>query len=212
MHTIPAERKQVLSDWHNLLPFLGTYRKQHLFRLVGPLVQGISLEFGSSHYRPTAHLHNLCCEQSGMSLMLYMGRESITYTLHNIKHKRVAIKLVEEYPLSFQGNLHINDVVDAYRAFARSPAGARQVALYEEMATLLAYGGRLREAESVVGEGVDAMRSWPSQILEWTEGSESWAERVLQRISKKQVLRDVVQAEMLRHKLGKLPISELIYS
>jgi hypothetical protein len=147
-----SNETQITADWQREIASLGIYAPRHLLRRVGPLLVGICLDrdSGGEIYKPMFHVHSLCNEFSCVSLTLGSqlrsersgGPSYIEVKWHQQKYKEAAARMVRQSLLPLEGDLRLEQVIDAYRAYLDSPMGKLQpVLLYRDMILLLAWSG-----------------------------------------------------------------------
>jgi len=147
-----ASEKQITEDWQREIPILAVYEPRWLLRRVGPLLVGICLDrdSGGDIYKPIFHVHCLAHEFPCVSLTLATqlrsersgGPSYIEVKWHKHKYKDAAARMVRQSLLPLEGDLRLEQVIDAYRRYMGTPMGRLAPVLeYRDMILLLAWSG-----------------------------------------------------------------------
>lgn len=202
-------------------PSLGRYRPLHLLRRLGPLLEGVVLDrtSGNNEYFPTFHVHCLAKEFPAVSLTLahrLSGGDSglpvpITVGQHDVRFVDAANRLRQQSPLPLDGDLRLDQVLDAYAAFSKTfPARSQLPSLFEDMSRMCALFERAEQARSLVEEGYARLGEWPQQALDRIGGREPWRERALHGISDRERLLATVQEQVQALKVEHVPVARML--
>lgn len=227
----PPVKRRITNDWRSVFLGLGIYKPRRLLRRVGPLVIGVVLERDSSNdaYCPLFHVHFLGIASPSLSLTLAQGIVSARMLAHGItapsssqsqwipaaKHelqwREAAQLLAAQVPLPLEGDLHLRQVLQAYKAYvAVSKWYGGALNLYPDMIALCVWCHRPKQATRLLETGTKAIQKLPARIVAKIEGGiEGWRNEQEKIMRHPELLQATVAQEIINHKLEKLPVSEL---
>lgn len=158
-----SKEKRITEDWQAEFPSLGIYRPRHLLRRVGPMLMGICLDrdSGGEIYKPIFHVH--CLSKAFPVVSLTLGRQLrsdrsggpdfVQVRFHEEKYKEAAARMVRQSLLPLEGDLRLEQVMDAYRHYLSTPMGKLQAAiLYRDVIILSAWAGDRASASKLLAE------------------------------------------------------------
>ncbi|MBW3623369.1 MAG: hypothetical protein KY468_08165 [Armatimonadetes bacterium] len=221
MKLTPAQKKQITKDWQSRFPGFAVYKTMWLLRRAGPLVIGVNLNpgFGNFDYLPLFHVHNLARPWDTISLNLRQELLTdrgapmayIPSQKHEEKWEDAVRRMYEQAPLPLEGDVPLSQVVQAYKNYILKPVALGASRLYEDVISLLCWCGYLDEAKEFLEETCREIIHWPQYIWDKkSEGIEGWRDRMLKVIEDPERVKTTVQERITRHKLEKIPASELI--
>ena len=217
--SLTKQQNRITKDWKQELPRLGIHRPRHLLRRVGPLLVGVSLERDSTNqrYTPTFHVHFLGNEEAAISLTLETkvqpqagrGEEIIKVSAHNESYKDSVRRLVEQAPLSVEGPLTVQEVVEAYRKFSKTIHGQAQLAnLYQDCIKLLSCYGLADQAHSMLTEILGDTEG--DREFQHFKGRQSFIDKMGDAIDHPEKIRETIEQQIVQHKVGTLPYEEFV--
>ena len=212
--------KQITNDWHQELPSLGIYRPRRLLRRVGPLLVGIVLErdSGGDVYKPMFHVHCLGKPSETVSLMLFSqlrsdrsgGPDFVDLRWHEDKYMEAVKRMVRQSPLPLEGDLTIEQVLNAYRAYLETPLGKRMAAhLYTDMILLLVWAGRTSDATAIKDEALRTIVE-ENRGYQHVGGREQFEPNMQKAIEDPESVRRVVDEQIEALSVSDLPVARLI--
>lgn len=214
----PSAKTRITQDWSGRFPGLGVYRKLHLLRRVGPLLEGICLErdSGNRSYRPTFHVHNLCRKDSSISLSLRQpvltarthAPQTIQVRWHDEMYRDAADRLESQSPLAFSGDLRLEDVLKAYHSYiAKLPAVEHE---YVDMVTLATWAGRKQIALETIERSIGEIARWPALLIDRIGGISSFRDKLLSLTVDPNALRGTCEEQVVSLGASHVPTADLI--
>ena len=212
-----ATAKRVTADWADVFPDFDVWKPLRLLRRIGPVIQGITLDRSTSgnEYFPTVHVHALTRDFPVVSLTLgqrLLGasgvQEGVSFAGHDADFASAAQRLESQSNLPLRAWPSIEEIVDAYRAFATVQQGKGHppaVSEVEDSVLIPAADGSrdsviasLRLARELVGV-------WPKSRLplDW-KGAEGWLEGLVKRSQDLAGLSATVDGQIALHKLSRI--------
>ncbi len=193
-------------------------------RRVGPILQGLILEVsvGRDLYVPKFHLHNLCCPFPTLTLgvatrlQTYGGAPDFIDARWNDRHwKDAASRMREQSPLSLCDDLRVDEIIQMFQEYLTQLGEGYNYHLYENMVTLAVWCGKPEVARAKLDEAIQWTKSWPQYVLDQFKNREGnveiWAATYGELIKNPDTVCRTAEEEMNRHKVGKLPMAELLY-
>lgn len=213
-----AAEKRITDDWQQEVPALGVYELRWLLRRVGPLLSGICLDrdSGGNVYMPKFHVHFMGKVFPGVSLTLCTqlrsersgGPDFIEVQWHKEKYQEAAARMVRQSLLPLEGDLSLEQVMDAYRRHMTTPLAKRQpVLLYRDMILLLAWGRDAAGATELLGDCLQLEDAAGFQHVGGRAQLEAECRRV---IAKPKLIEDTVAAQIDVLGVRELPVSQLL--
>lgn len=215
-----AAKKQITSDWSNVLPSLAEYEPLHLLRRIGPLLEGVILERDSSNvvYRPCFHVHNLVRAFPVVTMSLAHplrtaqtnAPDQIPVRAHAERFREAAVRLQQQAPLPLSGNLSLDSILEAHERYAQRPGTHYEPELYEDMAGIAMWAGCRERAERILNDYERLMSQWPSHILSEFGTAAAWKSAALSRIGDPEKARSRADEHARELRADKLPLADLI--
>ena len=206
------KRTKITNDWLGEFPGYKKTHSQVLGKRVGPLkfhigydvCYGVDIKVGSSVFNLANPLDfmcaNLACEPKSR-------RYSLTWPQHEKGlYKEAAQELKELAPISLEGAVILSQVISGYINYTGSIVENRH---FEDPALIAAWAGKLDLARECLEWGLDAYKKHcqvPYNGISFNE----WYDSMLKRISNPEDLRQIVEEQVIHHKLTKVPYQELI--
>jgi hypothetical protein len=215
---IVAMQKKITRDWAEAFPGLGIYQTRQLLRRVGPIVAGIVLDRKSDGigYWPAFHIHVLLKEFPVIALTLrapLRGRrgmpEEISVRSHDSKFPEAAERMRAACLLPMQGDVHLEDVFEAYEKWLRANTPFWPN-VFEEKILLRAWAGQKHAVEDLLVQARTQLRKLPSASLERQGGVDAWLEQMREATADRNRLEAILASEIVAHKLAKLPTVPLL--
>lgn len=209
----PALKKSILRDWQAMLPQFTSYGPMAMGRLVGPFVQGVSLDRDSSNatYLPTLHAHCLCQPFPSVSLSLRQPLLSarsgtvdrISVQFHGAKFREACNRLMSAALLPVAGDWTIDEVLEAHARYRRLEIADTRfpVKLMEDAVSMCAWLGKTDQALAQAARYLDEARGWPENVLQREGGLPGWKKTLLDLAESGDRLRRVVAEQIVEHKL-----------
>lgn len=210
-------RPQITRDWARAFPELGVYKPMWLARRFGPVVQGLCLDRNSANdaYAPIPHLHCLARpfpvvslapggwvadERSGAALWVRAG-------LHERDLEKAVRAVRSQTVLPLDGRPTAAAVVEAYHGFIVSgPIWWNHLAsLREDLALVLAWFGRIEEAEGWLTRSARDMEGWEPGYIP-VEGVADWLERQRTRVRDRDGMEATIAEQVRSLKLNRIPV------
>lgn len=209
--------KQITDDWRREIPSLGIYKPRHLLRRVGPLLVGICLErdSGGRKYKPKFHVHFLGQESVAVFLTLYVqlraepsgGPDFVEVRWHETQYKEAAARMVRQSPLSLDGDLQLEQVINVYQMRLGVPSGEWPILLYRDMILLSAWAHDQPGALKFLAKSLQLSDDDEFRHV----GDRATFEAECQRlIAKPALIQQIVEAQLAALHAGILPISNLL--
>jgi hypothetical protein len=217
------EKARIAADWAGAFPSLGVgpaaAGSPMLLRRAGPVLVGICLErrTDTTSYRPTAFVHFLGTAQPSIGLagatvpLRPSGVEMIVRVgLHEREFGDAVARLRTAFPLSLDGDLKVTAVVQACLALAQREAMLWEprmaIGLLELVVLVPKMVGNGDLAQIGLVEANRAIRAWGSDA---TVDLGPAMRELEVRARDPDALRRVVDAEVQRHRLSKVPTEDL---
>lgn len=217
----PKNKRQITKDWQAQFPSLGTYRPMHLLRRVGPLVFGICLDRGSSgeEYYPIFHASALSRRKETVPLTLHRqirtrrtnAPDRVVVSRHGECFMDAVARMREVSLLDLCGSVTARSVDEAYEDEVSQQFGLNSphLAMIDHLSVL---AWQDRTADAVTLCNVYASKALTFGERYWSEpGSyESWKAELFSVAQDVEGARRCVIEETEKHKLTKLPYSDLL--
>jgi len=210
--------KQITEDWQREIPSLGIYAARRLLRRVGPLLVGICLERDSSgnKYKPMFHVHCLGAEAPTVFLTLFTqlrsdrsgGPDLVQVRFHEKKYKEAAARMARQSLLPLEGDLLLEQVIEAYQTYLSSPLGrAYPVSLYRDMIILSAWGDCQADALKLLAE---CLHAGDDTDLQNVGGRAAFEAECRKPIENPALIQQTVDSQIVALGVGNLPVSNLL--
>jgi hypothetical protein len=217
-----VDRRRITEDWAREFPELAVWKPLVLLRRIGPVLQGVTLnESSGDDYLPTAHVHALTRRFPTISMTLPTELRTAGGVPDPIRAKfhrtsvvvEAAERLREASPLRFEGSILANDLVAVYQKGInkrRRPGWPMSVNEVEDQVLLPAAVGRADLVETGLTFARLVTADWPPGALERWGRSDDWLEEVAALAQRREELEATVEAEVVAHRLGSLPVVPLM--
>jgi hypothetical protein len=186
----------------------------HLMNRAGPLLVGALLEVksGGCDYIPTFHVHCLLTTFPDVSLTLISPlRGYVTLVRHRLEFPKVVEQFKPLVLLPYEGDLGLEQVLDAYRKYAKAPYIHYQPYVYEDMVLMASWCGHGGKISEILREAERDMKTWPPGGAEEEESSlEEWLQELEVRARDRGALQAIYEQELDALKVRKLPVRQLI--
>jgi len=210
----PANKKLITNDWAGIFREFKVYRPMWLLRRTGPLVVGICLDrdSGNDVYRPTFHMHCLARTDSSVSLTLCQRlasrpsgtEDDIKVRFHYDHVDEATQRLKDQVKFPMCGTWNLGDVVAAYHKYMTVPGGMSPSILYEDIFYYYTWCDKRDNALIILDNFMPTVRSWEPYMLEREGGPDVWYAKC-RRIIESTDVRQIVEDEVTKHKLTKIP-------
>jgi hypothetical protein len=217
-----ADKRRITADWQPDLPGFATWRPLRLFRRLGPVVQGVTLDLSSSgnDYLPTAHVHALVRPAKVITMTLPTPLRTDKGVQDRIKLRRhdpstiaeAAARLRAQSPLPVDRPPTLAELVAAYEqeiAARVRPGVPMAVIEIEDRVLIPAAVGRT----DLVASGLTLARSvssgWPPGSLARWGRSDTWLDDLAATAADPAGLHRTIEDEVATHKLDNLPTHDL---
>jgi len=140
-----------------------------------------------AYYMPIFHVHCLCIKDSTISFVLGTqlrsersgGPDFVQVRWHEEKYKDAAARMVRQSLLPLNGDLRLDQVIDAYRRYMGTPMGKLQpVLLYRDMIILLAWSGDQQGAMKLLKESLQISDGTRDVTINRMEGGKHVTESI----------------------------------
>lgn len=218
------ERKMITKQWRGQFPTLSIYKNIRLFRIVGPLVQGITLDRDSTNtnYLPIFHVHNLG-KQDDDFISLTLKQPLLTEKTHYpdkitlSRHEKEFFTIVERFkkqtPLSYLGNLTVKDVIKTYYSYIKGGETATQYPFYEyiDMIHIKIWILKIDDAQKLYHQIKKEIQSWPVEVRSQIDKAFfDYEKELIEMFKTPQLLKEKVESEIIKLGFKELQKYELI--
>ena len=211
---IDAAKKRIIhKDWQAGFPELKHTPPTALRRCVGPLLISVwySFHYGDQ-YRPCYATINLSNAAKGlyacMSVKPPSRRSTLTWTQHEKGLYKEAIdqlKAESQKLIPLEGPVTLSQIIHAYKTYDDAAYGSY---FYEDPALIAAWCGRPELAQELLDWGLagytECIYRDPKDSLD------EWYTLTQKRIQNPDALRTLLQDEITRFKLEKVPVTDII--
>lgn len=211
-------KKKVTSDWADQFPDFRVWKPARLLKRHGPLIVGICLDADRSNenYTPKVHFHTLCIPFPTIALGLVGELEQqgiprrVPLKRHAEEFQRIASELRAKYVFLDKKEFEFNDLVDAtlnYLGGKHGRIGSTpfQHAPFEGIIAIAAYMKQTDYAQSTLDDCFRKMSNWPAHGLNIIGSAEKWRAKMQDLIDAPIDLQEVVNGQIVEHKLGGIP-------
>jgi hypothetical protein len=186
----------------------------HLLNRLGPILVGIALEVGSgsSYYKPSFHVHNLCRQFPAVSLTLIadLGKGYIEPSWHEKKHRELAPIMMEKARIPFSGDISIENVMKAYEDYFKNPYVGQWVE-FEDYALICGWSGDASKIDRALEVVKSTLKTWPEErYFKRFGGFDNWFASLEKRVRDKDKLHEIVETQIKEFKVDKLPVRTLL--
>lgn len=206
------DKKIVTADWERKLKFLKKYKNMYLYNRIGPLIIGVYLKMGrtNTYYTPIYYVHNLCREFPQIMLTMCIEGKMISIKNHNEMYVSVAELLTNQAFIPMGGDLTIDNIISGYERYFRDPDISSFVE-YEDLALICGWTKNVDKIEYALDIVHKSLKSWPEErYFSQYGGFENWFSHLEREVWAGDVLNDICEAELLKHKLTKVPERKII--
>lgn len=206
------DKKNITSDWEGTLTSLKRYKNLDIINRVGPLVVGIYLKMGrqNDYYTPIYYVHNLCREFPCLTSTLNIKGKMITPENHNQMHIAEAENLAQRAYIPIEGDLCIDEIIAGYERYFRAP-NLTSYMEYEDLALICGWVKDANRIEYVLKLIRKQLKFWPEERYFVEDGGfEKWFGNLEQKVWNSNELSTIVEAELIKHKLMKIPERKIL--
>lgn len=216
----PKDRKQIVNDWLTCYPNLFIHKPLSLCRRVRPLPLFIGFEVCRSRkpYSPGFGVHCLCTPLDFISSILDVplrtaktnAPDSLSIIGHNKgQYVEAAERMKNQARLPLEGPINLNQVIEAYKNYL-AQGRPKTISLVEDPALIAAWAGQDKIARDTLEWGYQEFSTWSENSHERQEGLDEWHEAMKEKIANPQKLCEIVNEQVIFHKLDHIPCEELI--
>lgn len=217
----PKLQKQITKDWHNYFPSMTQRHTKVLSRRVGPLEISVGYDIPSfaNIYRPACYVHNL----AKISEHMYAGLkieprparnkspEVLTWLKHETGHYKQVIEwLKQQSVISLEGPVSLSDIINGYMKHVKEQPYHLSIDRLDGPALIAAWAGKDQIAKDALEWGFSEFIKWPEEVQAQFDGPALWKRNLEKQISDPEELRNIVEQEVIKHKLTKIPYEELL--
>jgi hypothetical protein len=210
---IDAKMKTIIkNDWLKEFPSLKKSSPNGFSRLVGPIEisVGYSYEYGTE-YRPGTSVCNLLNTTDFLYAVMSAKPKSRRCDIRWEQHEKGLYKeAVEEIkqlaPLPIEGTITLSQVIHAYRNY-KGHICAQDI--FEDPALIAAWCERPEVAKECLNWGLEAYKK-RFNLPRVFDTYDEWYEHMLKRISDPKALQQLLNDQIVKFKLTKVPHEELI--
>lgn len=206
----------ITADWESQFSSLRRVKTRMLARRVGPLIHGVCLDLvaNGTAYFPTSFIHSLCNPNPAITLTLAQrlrsrrtgSDESISLRFHENHFVDAAARLCADSVLPFDGALSLRQLagaVERYRGL-RTIDSEHPIFLFQDVVVLAAYLGDTSTTTALLERYSGEVETWPGSIVGRWGGVDGWRNHVMGLCRNRPSLAEIVESEIVRHKLQKL--------
>lgn len=216
-----AFKKKILKDWQTCLPGLTIDPPLCLTRRVGPLLifVGFEVKSGRENYYPEFGVHNLSYPRDFLASILNEplrtlrtnAPDSLTVRAHEKgDYVEAAERMKAQALLPFEGPISLSMIIEAYQQYAIKMPALCSASTFRDPALIAAWAGKEELAREMVEWGLTGISQWSKDSQERLGGLHGWYKDMEARISDPQKLRQIVEEQVIFHKLTHIPGEELI--
>lgn len=206
------DKRIITNDWNDYFKCLKRYRVLDICNRLGPLIISIYLKMSkaSMFYVPSFSVHNLCREFDALTVTLNIQGKVIKPQKHNEMYIQEAQSLEKRAYIPLEGNVHIDEIINGYKKFFETPYKTNFTE-YEDMALICGLTKDKKRIESSLNLVYSELKSWENVYFEEFNGFENWFKDLEQRVWNPERLSQIVESELKKHKLEKLPVREILF-
>ena len=216
----PSFKKKILKDWQSCLTTLTIKPPGALSRRVGPLLisVGFGVARGSEYYEPGFSVHNLAQEMDFLTGILGEPLRSLrsntpdwlTVRAHDKgDYVEAAGRMKAQARLPLEGPISLSMIVAAYRRYWEQH-GSDTIDVIQDPALIAAWAGQDALAKELLEWGYQDFKTWPQESHDKRGGLEGWRKDMEERISNPEKLRQIVEEQVIFHKLTHIPEEPLL--
>lgn len=206
-----SEKKRVLKDWANVLPAMAPLKSMQLVKRNGPVLTGLYLNPVSSGYNVQFYVHALLTAFPTVTVgcdIALLGRhdmaESISIKRHSEQFSDIVEKFRQQCPQAFEAALGSTLLGQQIGRYIDSHPFNYPFQDMLNHALLFAWCGRDDEARRQAQTHAATISAWPADIKEQM-GDEHGFLAQFEQASAPDHLRQMVESQLLEHKLDGLP-------
>jgi len=192
-----------------------------LSRRVGPLLITLAcgVKSGRENYYPEFGVHNLSYPLDFMTSTLNEplrtlrtnAPDSLTVRAHEKgDYVEAAARMKVQALLPFEGPISLSMIIEAYQQYAIRMPALCSASTFQDPALIAAWAGRAELAREMIEWGLKGISKWSKDSQERLGGLHGWYKDMEARIADPQKLRQIVEEQVIFHKLTHIPEEELI--
>lgn len=226
------KQKQITEDWLKEFPFFKKFGSRQWKRRVGPIVlsMGFDVKNVTWNDKPCYEVGGSYCNLLKAPEFLYatLGFEpktthtcNITWQKHveDQRYKKAAQELREQAPIPLDGPVTLSQILNAYR-LCHEQGNMYIESWFYDPPLIAAWAGREKLAEEWLVWAIEAYRVRLEKQYE-ARGQEvdknilkawipPWVETVKEKIASSENLKRILEEQIIKHKLQKIPYEDLI--
>ncbi len=210
------DKRIITNDWNEYFKSLKRFKILALKNRVGPLVVGIWLKMGrlGACYKPVYTVHGLCREtpyaDGALTLTLGLEGRRISPQEHNAVYIQEAQELKKKAYIPIEGDVRIDEVIDGYKRFFKTPfkSGYRE---YQDFVLICGLTRERKRIEEALNFVYNELKTWEDWRFGGPDGFENMFKNLEQRVWDPDELERVVESEIIKHKLEKLPVRKILF-
>jgi hypothetical protein len=206
------DKRRVFSDWAALFPSMKRYKTRTMCNRVGPLVISMSLDmYRPYNYTPKYSVHNLCREFEALTATLRLQELYITPERHEERYRGAAKSLIERAYIPIEGDMHIDEIIEGYVRYFSQPIIDTFID-FADLAWVCGWTRRSDKIEHALKTIYDSIQPWKDRrYFTAVSGSfENWFKEVESRAWDGDKLNEIYEAELVKHKLEKIPVRQIL--
>lgn len=125
-------------------------------------------------------------------------------------YKEMTQELRDLAPIPIEGDVQLSQIIKGYKIFIKNNEYERDERHFEDPALIAAWCGRLDVAKDCLNWGLDVYKSRCTIPNLSFSTFDEWYAHMLTRISDTEALRQIVEEQVIHHKLQKIPYQEII--
>jgi len=130
---------------------------------------------------------------------------------HDANYKKVAASMTEKYYVSFEGNMHIDNVIKGYETYFLNTRISTYTE-FEDLVLICGWCGNEKRTDYALQVVKRELSTWPEErYFRHVGGFEKWFTDLTVRGKDTDTLRSICEQQIVELKLGKLSVRELIY-
>lgn len=210
------DKRIITNDWNEYFKSLKRFKILALKNRVGPLVVGIWLKMGrlGAYYTPTYIVHNLCREytyrQGALTMTLDFGERTISPQEHNNVYIQEAQNFEKKAYIPLAGDISIDEAIDGYKRFFKTPfkSGYKE---YEDFVLICGLTRDKKRIEDALNFIYNELKTWEDWRFGEPNGFWDMFKDLEQRAWEPDELERIAAAEIIKHKLEKLPVRKILF-
>lgn len=210
------DREKILSDWRSCVPAMRSDRSMSLMKRNGPMIVGLYLQEdrANTSYQIIPYVHNLTRPTSSVTLTLYYPlrnrrdtyHESLTLKSHEREFPGASKRLHGQTLFPLEESLSLMEITRAYETYiSRGLSMSMPTFLYEDIISLFAWFGRLREAEKRITQYTAIMGDWDDSSFRHVGGKSAFFDRLTNIVQNPAGLHQTYEEQLETLRLARIP-------